>query len=53
MDILDFQELEVLKIIIIIGKLCLKGSVTLCKERKFMKSEHQTEYLESPLYSIR
>ena len=53
MDTLDFRKLEVLLLLIlIIGKFCLKGSVTLCKERKLMKSEHQREYLESSLYSF-
>ena len=53
MDTLDFQKLEVtlLLLILITGKFCMKGSVTLCKERKPMKSEHQRKYLESSLYS--
>ena len=40
-----------LLLILITGKFCMKGSVTLCKERKPTKSEHQRKYLESSLYS--
>lgn len=42
-------------ILLIIGKLCLNGWVTLCKEteKTFMKSDHQRTLQGVHLYSLR